>query len=306
MFRRSRLLSSTAALTAVALSASLAGCSTFTDNDLAAKTGGTELSAAELDELIVDFPKVVNIDLTPDAIGEINGDQVRQVLSTWAQINVLESEIERLGLGPDDARRSAIAADLQAADDQWDSYSSVTQALLIGSTVIAETSGELADPADLEALYNEGVGSTGMLCVRGAAFATEADALAALEEFRAGADFAAIADANPFSPDAPVNGGISVDPTTGAECFNAQDQPQLASELAEVAVGDSSDPLPAGEEFYLIFIRPFDEVAAEVSDTLGSSIAQITFSAMFERADVSIDSRYGMWNGATGAVVPTR
>ena len=306
MFRRSRLLSTTAALATVALSASLAGCSTFTDNDLAAKADGTELSADDLDDLLVDFPKIVNVDLTPSAIDELDGNQVRQVLSTWAQINVLMNEIDELGLGPDDARRSEIAAGIEADDDQWASYSPVTQDLLVGSTIISDAAGQLADPADLEALYNQGVGTTGLLCIRGAAFATEADALAALEEVRAGADFAEIADANPFNPDAPATGGISANPDTGAECFSAQDQPQLASDLADVAVGESSDPLPSGEQFYLIYVRPFAEVADEVTTTLGANAAQVTFSAMFARADVAIDSRYGMWDGTTGTVVPSR
>lgn len=313
MIRRPRLLSTTAALAAVALSASLtSGCSTFTDNNLAAKVGGHELTIDDLNEINKDLPKLSGDDtMVPDALGEYNGTVVRQALSLWANSAGLIAGLESGGTVVSAEDRQAAATTLEGQDAAtWAVLSPATRELLIdfnaGQTALESSSGA-TDPEAARAVYDQGVAVSGVVCIRIMAFDTEDEAATAYAAVQAGEPFADLANDHPVDPAAEPTDGIYTDPSSGSECLAAAGFASVAQVVADLPIGESSAPTSLGSEFFfLVQQRPYDEVAETVQPLVAATIAQSRAKDILDRADISIDSRYGMWDAATASVVPTR
>ncbi|MEO6123655.1 MAG: hypothetical protein ABIR32_08065 [Ilumatobacteraceae bacterium] len=313
MIRRPRLLSTAAVLTAVALSASLtAGCSTFTDNSLAAKAGSHELSIDDLAAINADLPKLSgDASMIPDALGEYNGSVVRQALTLWANSTGLIAGLENSGIQVSGEDRQAASTTLQGQDaTTWATLSRPTQDLLIdftASQTALKSSGDANDPAAAKAIYEQGVGTSGVICIRIMAFDTEAEATDAYSAVQAGEKFADLANDHPVDPAAEPNNGVYADPKSGSECFEASGYTSVAQAVADLAIGESSPPVTLGSQFFfLIQQRPYDEVADAVQPLLAATLGQARAGKFLSAADISIDSRYGMWDAATSTVVPTR
>lgn len=299
-----------AVVTVVAVAVTASGCSTFTDNDVAATANGRELSIDDFNTIVADFPK-----LTPDAtgadeFGEYSGDSLRDVLTRWVQATSLVTEVDGRGIVIDDATRDAAAAQYQASDTAtWTSLAPETQRFLVDYTVgrTALLKDEAFIPAStVESIYNSGVNVSGVLCIRIMAFDSEAEAAAARAQVQGGASFADIADEHPIDPTAAPNGGVFLDQQSGGPCLAAGNYALLAQSVADAPVGEPGAPVPLDNFFFLIIQRPYAEVAAEARTLIAPTIAQPLLAEVFSAADVTVDSRYGMWDAESGTIVPTR
>ena len=288
------------------------GCSTFTDNDLAAKADGHELTIEDLEAINKDLPKLSGDDtMVPDALGDYDGTVVRQALTLWANSAGLLAGLEQAGVEISAQDRQAAIDTLQGEDAAaWSILSEPTQEMLIdfntGQTALQSTEAA-TDPVAAKAAYEQGVTASGVVCIRIMAFGTEAEAADAYAAVQAGEEFADLANDHPVDPAAEPTNGIYVDPSTGSECLAAPDFASVAEAVTDLPIGESTAPITLGSDFYfLIQQRPFDEVAESVQPLLASTLGQSQVTQLLKSASISIDSRYGMWDAATSTVVPTR
>lgn len=296
-----------------AITISAAGCSTFTDNDVAAEYSGHSLS-------VEDFQTLAG-DLVPtDEIGEFLGDDSRSVLGRWITAGLLGDALSTDGVVVDDAARQAAEEQLSQSAT-WADNAEFTRDFLIrelaAQNAVAVDVAPLSDD-ELRSLYEAGASSTGVLCMRVIGAQTAEQLQEVTDRLAAGDAFADIADdlRDPSIDAATVPpGGIYLDPDTGSECISAPEgiRSQFTGPLDEV-VG----PIDGGNGVSIFILqRPFDEIASTLRSLADSSTASQESQARPAKidelvavvapdADVSIDSRYGMWDSETATVVPTR
>ncbi len=300
------------AVAALALVATLtSGCSTFSDNNVAADVDGRILTIDELNLIAADFPKLLNDPAVGvDEFGEFKGDDLRNVLTRWVQSASLLNELDNRGIVIDDSKRADAAAQYSSTDAAtWSQLSPPTQDFLVdytvGRTTLIEDPSLVTDDK-VAAAYEAGVGVSGVLCIRIMAFETEADAASVKAELDGGADFGQLANDHPLEPSAEPNDGVFLDQQSGSQCLAAANFGVLAQAVATTPVGESTEPLVLDSFYFLVLQRPFDEVSADARALIAPTIAEPALTELLTNAQVSIDSRYGMWDTDTGTVVPTR
>ncbi len=286
-----------AALTTIVLTGMLAsGCSTFTKNRDAASVNGRHLPVGDFEALARDFGDA------PDAKGELTGDSVRQVLTQWVTTNLLGKILASRGTNVDDAARASAEASLKT-DTKWAGYNASTKQILIDQRA--------QQIALYEHVYDAGPSTSKIVCLRVIAFADAPSAQAAADELSAGGDFATLAKAKSLDTATAQQGGIySIASTTGgaaSECVATSSLvATVLDPLSKTPIGTPTAPLQLGANYFIFLQRPYPEVTKFADPLLPSPVSAEESAQALSSAHVSIDSRYGMWDPATGQVVPTR
>ncbi len=258
---------STATVIATALVAltSLTACSTFNRNDMAAKVGDRSVSSKEVEALAAtDGPATA-------------GDALRQELTTWIRVAVLES-----ASGTAEPATPTTAGDLDARL----------------TTAIAAIGRDGA-----RAAYEAGTGGSPLICLAAITVATIDDANNVLTTLQSGTSFADAA--KQFSTDAAIKeaGGVVKD-ANGNECLDPSTvNPAVTDALNDTAVGQ---PIAAdlGTFSAVLLMRPYDELLPESQNSIArASVTQAQLNAIVDGADIYVDPRYGRWDPASGSVV---
>ncbi len=289
------------------------GCSTFTNNDVAAEVNGDVLTVDEFQSLAGDLVQT-------DPIGEFLGSDSRGVLTRWVTAGMLRDALAAGGVTTDEAARQAAEQQLSQTAT-WAANSEFTKSFLIGElatqSAVAVDVTPMTDE-QLQALYESGAQVTGVLCIRVIATQTPEDTQEVIDRLAAGDDFAVVADdlLDPtIDPAAVPPGGIYLDPESGSECISA---PEAIIGAFTGAISDVAGPIDAGNGTALFILqRPFAEIEPTLRSIADSALASQVSAARPAKideliatgaatADVTIDSRYGMWDAGSGTVVPTR
>jgi hypothetical protein len=298
VIRRIRPSSTSSALVALALGVTLvSGCSTFTGNDVAAKVGSTELS-------VHDFQTVVRELGSSNEIGEVDGTSARSLLTEWVRSTALSDELRAKGTPVDQATRDATTAQLQqSTGDKWPTFSPATTEFLID---VVSAQNALVPDDQVRAIYEQGPAASNVICVRFIAVQDQPTADQIADRLAAGEAFESLADEF-GDPSAAPNGGVFVNPETGSPCSAADSlNPAVGEALAGVAIGQPTPAVDLSQGFAFFVQRPFDEVAAEASALIEPPLVQAASQELLTDTSAEIDSRYGMWDPATVAVVPSR
>ena len=296
MIRRPRLSSTSSALVAVALAATLAtGCSSVTGNDVAAKVGSAELSVADFQTAIEELNE-------PNAFGEIAGTSARGLLTEWIRSAELTSQLAARDTPVDQATRDATAAQLEASNPtRWAELSPSTTDFLV-DIVAAQNS--IVTEDQVREVYEGGVTESNVICVRFIAVQDQAAADEVSERLAAGESFESLADEF-GDPAAAPTGGIFLNegnPCSAADQLN----PMVSQALADVAIGEPSAAVDLTQGFAFFLQRPFDEVTAEATALIEPALVESASADLLLGMDAEVDSRYGMWDEATTSVVPSR
>ncbi len=258
---------STAPVIASALVAliSLTSCSTFNRNDMAAKVGDRSVSAKEVEALAATGGTAAA------------GDALRQELTTWIRVAVLE--------------RSSGTAEPATPSTTGDLDARLTKAIAaIGR-----------DGA--RAAYETGTGGSPLICLAAITVASIDDANNVLTTLQSGTSFADAA--RQFSTDAVIKeaGGVVKD-ANGNECLDPTTvNPAVTAALKDAAVGQ---PIAADLDTFsaVLMLRPYDELLPESQISIASaSVTQEQLNAIVDAADIYVDPRYGRWDPASGSVV---
>ena len=67
--------------------------------------------------------------------------------------------------------------------------------------------------------------------------------------------------------------------------------------------GVAFGPVKSSFGYHLIYVRPFVEVAEDISTLLTTATGETLLDGYIATSKIVIDSAYGRWNAASGAVV---
>lgn len=262
--RRPAAVTLIATVTLTALAA-LSSCATFNRNDVAAKVGDRSLSAQAAESLA--------------AAGKpATGDQLREELTKWIRVSVLE--------------KSTGTAAPTPAPTTKDLDTRLSKALLV-------IAGDKAKTA-----YAAGVNGSPFICLAAITVATIDDANRVLATVESGTSFADAA--HQFSTDTVIRdaGGVVKD-QSGNECLDPRtvNNPSLITALQNATVGQ---PIAAdlGTFSAVLMLRPFEDLLPASQALIASAtVSQDQLDALVSAAKIYVDPRYGRWDSATGAVV---
>jgi hypothetical protein len=258
---------STATVLASALVAltSLTACSTFNRNDMAAQVGDRSVSSKQLEALAATGGTAAA------------GDALRQELTTWIRVAVLETSS-----GTAAPATPSTTGDLDAR---------LTEAI----AAIGRDSARAA--------YETGTGGSPLICLAAITVGSIDEANSVLTTLQSGTSFADAA--RQFSTDATIKeaGGVVKD-TNGNECLDPTTvNPAVTAALKGTPVGQ---PIAADLDTFsaVLMMRPYDELLPESQNSIASaSVTQEQLSAIVDAANIYVDPRYGRWDPASGSVV---
>jgi hypothetical protein len=249
-------------------SIALSSCATVDRNGLAAEVGDQSLTPKNAEALAA-------TDGQP-----ASGDQLREQLTKWIRVTVLEGST---------GAQTDLAPPASSAELDTRYASAVTQ-----------LAGE-----DARELYETGVDGSPVICIAAVTTANLEDANAVLAQINGGLAFedaarqsstdTVIAEAGGI-----VRGGVNGD----EECLDpATVNPAVVTALKGTPVGQ---PIAADLDTFsaVLMLRPFDELLPESQSLVATTVVpQDQLDALVDAADVYVDPRYGRWDPSSGSVV---
>ncbi len=273
------------------VTATLPACATFDRNDAAATVNGVEISNDEVTRLA--------------AAGAQDGLSTQSAAIVEALVrNELSAQyLADRGIPVSDSDRADMRARLEA-EQQWQTTPPAVQDALVEINAVNERFRSQFSNADQarKTYEAQGVGS-GVACVSHILVATEDEANAVLDRLEAGEPFEALAAELSIDQGSAQNGGgYPCEPT---EQWQGSVVPEYANGAIAATVGVPTEPVQSQFGYHVMLVRPYEAEAATINAALGFDDAAYQAAlADLGSGSVTIDSRYGRWDPATGTVVP--
>jgi parvulin-like peptidyl-prolyl isomerase len=286
-------------LLALALAAVLTGCTTFSDNDAAARVDEVELTDEMLDELVGLVP-----DPETGAVGEAtSADAARRAMTFWLQAQVLEQVLADAGIEVDDATVDEATHQASGQIPTFTELSAETQAFVVDYLATTALLGQLEAPDTDEraAYYEQGPADSGVACVSHILVDTADEARDVLAELEGGADFATLAQERSTDAGSGQQGGVL--PCTFTTSFESTYVGPFVEAALAAEVGVPTGPVESEFGYHVILVRPFDDVADEITGYFSSP--DYAVADAIDGHDIYVDPRYGTLNDR-GVVVALR
>jgi parvulin-like peptidyl-prolyl isomerase len=288
------------AVLAGALTIAGVGCSTFSDNDAAARVGSAELSQGMLGDLLIASTPGAQ----PGDDLDLAGDTARNLLNTWILTRVLEQDLADAGASVDQAATDAAAAALEEADPtRWATTPEILQELQVAQQAAIRVWSELevATPSDdeLRALYATGPVRSGIVCSAHILVETEDEANALLGQLAGGADFAELARTESIDTASGADGGNL--PCDLIDNFRSAYVPTFVDAALEGDLGEPVGPVESQFGHHVIVLRSPDAVDPGELAALYNDITS-RFRRAADRLDIYVDPRFGAFESDTGVV----
>lgn len=259
----------------------LGACTTFTDNDLAARVDDDRLTQAEFDQLAnaaFGQPEAERV--------EVPMRLVRDVLNTWIVTRIVAGDVIAAGIEP---------ASGPGGPDAFES-------LLLEQDAIFEQWLEL-DPAsdeEFRAAYERGPEFSEVVCTAHILVDTEAEANEVAAELAAGADFATLAAERSTDPGSAIAGGVL--PCSPLGGFSAQYVEEYVEAALAATLGEPTDPVQSMFGWHIILLRPWDEVADDPEARAVFDDVGVRFRRSARAADIRVDPRFGAFSPEFGVL----
>lgn len=279
----------------------LASCSSVRTD--AAVVNGESLSRDTFETLLDGYADAIPTSRRDN--GAVDISIARGLITDWVTTRVLIVELADAGREISDDDLDEARAILEPQDG-FAVAGPDTQEFYVLATAVRRVFNDTFGVSDDDAREAYDNGQTEIVCLRGILTDDAAAIDAAALRLATGEDFATVA-AEVSTDSTKDNGGILSDQQTGAECLSlaslTQGAPELVAPLFGVRPGANTTPFELSTGGWAILnVRPYDEVAAEVRDSLGSQTADDARIAAVSRADVSVSGEYGRWDPTTGTV----
>ena len=273
----------------------------------AARVNDQTLSNADFDNLVEGFTAAVPTALR--STGSVDGDTARSLLTDWITTVAIETALGKEGItvtSDDDAKAMA---DLMG-QSSFAAASPEVRDFYAHATAVRDVLASQTAPSDdeLEALYNEGVESSGVVCARAILVATADDMTAVQARLDKGDDFATVA--SDLSTDTTgEGGGVLSNPKDGTACTGWADlsssiTPEFADALVAAEVNVPSDPFEiAGAGWVILLLRPFSEVADDARPLMSSGSSLEYVKSAIDASTVWVSPEYGVFDPTTPSVV---
>jgi parvulin-like peptidyl-prolyl isomerase len=205
------------------------------------------------------------------------------------------------------AANRAMITEQAGADENFSSYPKSLQDLLINLNVASLTTSQMKKPSAgaIEKLYNKAPASAGVLCLSHILVKTKAEAEKALKQVSDGAKFADVAKKVSIEPAAKTSGGSLAN---GDEACSPLESLQQSFDgdfmVGAVAAkaGVPTGPIKSSFGWHIILSHPYSEVKDSVSSVLGENPGAALLAGFMATSDITVNSTYGTWVGATAKI----
>lgn len=276
--------------------------------------GSTSNSAAEIagaeisrDELELTITELSDVGQTPVVDGEVAGDTARSILTALIQGAGAKQLLKKYGQEITEADREEISLSLSQNTDT----TAFTEHLK--NLIVELNAGSLAlkrvvapDAKTAAKMYDEAPASLGVMCVRHLVVEQESKAKEALTKISAGADFAEVAGEYSIEPNAKESGGALSGANNACMLLSEYQSgfdPGFTAGALLAKSGVATGPVKSSFGYHIILVRPFVEVAADISALLEANAGELLFNGYLATTKIKVDSAYGVWNSARGAII---
>jgi hypothetical protein len=238
--------------------------------------------------------------------GRVKNEDAVTVLRTLVRYHAFLKFADQRGIAITDADREAVLKNA-STDQNFANYPQILQDVLIDLNVADTVLKKVTQPseADLKKLYNKSPALTGALCLSHILVKTEAEAKKALEELRGGAKFAEVAAKSSTEPGADKSGGALKDGEEDCQSLNSL-QTSFDSGFLVGAVnakaGVPTGPVKSQFGYHVILNHEFEDVKASVTKVVAQSPGNVLLTGWITGAKISVNSKYGTWNGALSTI----
>lgn len=238
--------------------------------------------------------------------GTISRQDLAVTLAVLIRYEAYVDYIEANGLEETEEDRNAVQADADA-DPNFATYPEALRETLLKLNVSDRVMERVGAPTaeELEKLYNKMPASAGVLCLSHILVETEDEAREVLKTVNAGTPFAEVAAAKSTEPGADQTGGALKDgdedcnPLPGLQ--QSFDADFMVGAIA-AKPGVPTGPIKTQFGWHIILSHTFDDVKESAARVLGQNAGALLLAGHLAAADVSVNSKYGVWNGATGRI----
>ena len=276
--------------------------------------GATSSSAAEIggqkisrDELELTITELSDAGQTPVVDGEIAGDTARSVLTALIQGAAAKEILKKYGQEITKADRDEISVSIKQNTDTSEFTDHLKELIIeLNAGGLALKRIVAPDAETAAKMYNATPASLGVMCVRHLVVKEEATAKEALKKISGGAEFAEVAGEYSIEPNAKESGGaLSGDKNACMLLSEYQSgfDPDFTAGALLAKPGVASAPVKSSFGYHIILIGPFVEVATDISALLEANAGELLFNGYISTSKIKVDSAYGRWNSARGAIV---
>jgi hypothetical protein len=172
---------------------------------------------------------------------------------------------------------------------------------LLGSLITSKIAPAPVADANAKAIYEQGFSGSPIICLAAVALAKPEDATAVKDAIHAGTAIADIIKQYASADQASVAPAGVVKSPDGAECYSPDqlNNDDIKNALTAVPFGDGADFAVTGATL-VVALRSWDSLSADAHTKVATALGT---TASLKTAKVSIDSKYGRWDQATGTVV---
>jgi parvulin-like peptidyl-prolyl isomerase len=194
-----------------------------------------------------------------------------------------------------------------SADENFGNYPKILQDTLVDLNVADTLLQKVTLPteAELKKLYNKSPAFTGALCLSHILVKTEDDAKKVLEELNSGAKFAEVAAKSSIEPGADKSGGALKNGEDDCQSLNSLQgsfDPGFLVGAVNAKAGVPTGPVKSQFGFHIILNHEFDDVKESVAKVVSQSPGNVLLSGWMTNAKISVNSKYGTWNGALSTI----
>jgi parvulin-like peptidyl-prolyl cis-trans isomerase-like protein len=286
------------------LAGAATGCSTFSDNDAAARVGDFEISQDQLGDLLVGAtPTTLPGSGSADDPGP-SAETARNLLNIWILTRILEIDLAAQGqtVTPE-AIADATGAFAAQDPDSWAQVPIELQNLQVEQQAAVATWSALEAPPpsddELLSVYDAGTDESGVVCSAHILVATEEEAQSVLDRLEGGADFADLAASESTDTASGANGGILPCDLTGN--FEGAYAPEFVEAALAAEIGEPVGPVQTEFGYHVIVLRPSDQVDPGELATLYADLS-LRFRHVANGLDIYVDPRFGSFDPGRGVV----
>ena len=282
----------------------VAGCSSTTTSS-AAEINNKRISR---DELELTLTELSDTGQTPIVDGEVKGDTARSVLTALVQGQATLQLLDIFGQSITDADRDAVRSSLSQNTDTSEFTDHLKNLIVeLNAGTIALKRITAPDAKKAAEMYERSPASLGVMCVRHIVVKTLDEANNLLGKVgTTSEDFATLAGKFSIEPNAKQSGGALASPDSAcmklSEYQTSFDADFTAGAL-QAKPGIASGPVKSSFGYHIIYVRPFVEVAMDISTLLATDTGELLLTGFIATSKINIDSAYGRWNAASGSII---
>jgi hypothetical protein len=238
--------------------------------------------------------------------GRVKNEDAVTVLRTLVRYQAFLKFADQRDITITDADREAVLKNA-STDQNFANYPQILQDVLVDLNVADTVLQKVTQPseADLKKLYNKSPALTGALCLSHILVKTEAEAKKVLEELRGGAKFAEVAAKSSTEPGADKSGGALKDGEEDCQSLNSLQTSFDGAFLVgavNAKAGVPTGPVKSQFGYHVILNHEFEDVKASVAKVVAQSPGNVLLTGWITGAKISVNSKYGTWNGALSTI----